>query len=95
MDKYFVIEITKTKDSDAYATLITIKDTRDEAEALYCQIVASALINPAVEYAQVSVNDIRGNKAILRVIDRRVAPEPEPPVIEEEPIEEQGEPIEG
>lgn len=87
-NKFFVTEITKTTDSEAYATLITIKDTRDEAESLYCQILASALVNPAIEYALVKIDNVRGNCVLLRVIDHFPIPEPEVP---EEPVEEPAE----
>ena len=85
MEKFFVTEITKTTDSEAFATLITIKPTRDEAEALYCQILSSALVNPAIEYALVKIDNIRGNCELMRVINHIPEPEPEIP---EEPIEE-------
>ena len=91
MDKFFVTEITKTTDSEAFATLITIKDVYDEAEALYHQILASALVNPNIEYALVKIDNVQGNCKLLRVIDHRPIPEPEEPVEPipvEEPVEE-------
>ena len=76
MGKYFVTEITKTTDSENYATLITIKDVYDEAEALYHQILASALVNSNVEYALVKVDDVRGKCRLLRAIDRKTISTP-------------------
>ena len=79
MEQYFVVQITKTKDSTAYATAITVKETENEARMLYHQTMASILATPNIEYAQVYIDDYAGNKVYMET----VLPTPEPPEPEE------------
>jgi hypothetical protein len=68
MNQYFVVQITKTSDSEAYATLVTPKATETEARMLYHQTLASVYANDNIEYAQVYVDDFVGNKILLETI---------------------------
>ena len=68
MKKYYVIERTKTKDSEAFAIAETIKDDKREAESLYHQILASVCINENIEYAVVKIDDYYGNTLFMRSI---------------------------
>lgn len=61
MEKYFVTEITKTSDSEAYAKLITEKDSLTDAKMLYHQTLASIYANVNIEYAMIYVTDYYGN----------------------------------
>ena len=60
MNKWFVTEITKVSDSEAYAKQITEKNTYDEALALYHQILSSAYANPNMVYALVYITNYYG-----------------------------------
>ena len=77
MGKYFVVQITKTKDSGVYATAVTPRDSEKEAEMLWHQIMASVLADSTIEYAQVYVDDYAGNKVFLRTIYPSPEPTPE------------------
>lgn len=75
MDKYYVTQITKTKDSSTYATAITVKDTLTDAKMLYHQILASVYANTKIEHAIVKIDDYFGNAVLMEAI---IPAEPEP-----------------
>lgn len=75
MDKYFVTQITKTKDASVYATAITVKETLTDAKMLYHQILASVYANTKIEHAIVKIDDYYGNTALMETI---IPAEPEP-----------------
>ena len=72
MEKYFVTEITKTKDSEAYAKLITEKNSSNDAKMLFHQTLASIYANNKIEYALVYVTNYYGNI----VMSESIIPEP-------------------
>ena len=80
MDVYFVNQKTKTSDSEIYAIATTVKHDRDEAYALYHQILASVYITPNMEHFIVDIENKHGNKEIM---ETRVPAEPEPEPNEE------------
>lgn len=75
MNNYFVVQITKEKNTEVFATQVTPMDTEREAEMVWHQTMASVLANENIEYANVYVEDFLGNKKWSRVI--KVTPEPE------------------
>ena len=89
MEKYFVIEITKTKDSDVYASGVTVKEDADPAKALrdakmlYHQTLASVYANANIEHAIVRIDNFYGTPVLLETIIPEPEPEPEPEEIEE------------
>jgi len=64
MEMYFVTQITKEKGSNAYATLVTPKDTLDGAKALFHQICASVYANENIEHAIIEVQDFYANNVL-------------------------------
>lgn len=60
MEYYFVAQITKTNDSETYATSITPKAVLNEAKSLYHQICASIYATPNIEHAIVELIDFFG-----------------------------------
>lgn len=75
-EKYFVIQRTKTSDSETYAVAETIKDTEKEARIVYHQILASVYANDKIEYAVVKIDNYYGNAVIMENIIPQ-PPEPE------------------
>ena len=75
MNNYFVVQITKEKNTEVFATQVTPKDTENEAEMVWHQTMSSVLANENIEYANVYVEDYLGNKKWSKVI--MVTPEPE------------------
>ena len=73
MQKYYVFETAIANGQQA--NMITVKEDRVEALALFHQIRASALLNPAVSYSLTMVLDYWGNEVIKESYQR---PEPEP-----------------
>ena len=91
MEKFFVIQITKTTDSDVYATGITVKENEDagkalkDAKMLYHQILASVYSTANIDHAIVKVDKMFGNTILMEtILPQPPAPEPEP---NEEPEE--------
>ena len=72
MEKYWVTEITKTSDSDAYAKLVTEKNSLSEAKSLFYQVLSSIYANPNIEYALVYAKDYYGNDVLMD----KIIPEP-------------------
>ena len=85
MEKFFVIQITKTTDSDVYATGITVKENEDagralkDAKMLYHQILSSVYAMQSIDHAIVKIDNIFGNTILMEAI----LPEPEPEPNEE------------
>ena len=75
MVKYFVVQRTKTKDSEAYAIAETVKDSLTEAKALYHQVLSSIYANDNIEYAVVKIDNYYGNTDSMEIY---IAPTPEP-----------------
>ena len=75
MNIYFVIQITKTKDSQAYATAITIKNSYNEAKMLYHQILSSVYASADNMYHSiVKIEDVYGNTQLVDVILPHIEP---------------------
>lgn len=68
MEKYFVIEISKTINSEVYATLVTVKDTFIEAKMLFHQTMASLYANANLEHAIVKIDNYDGNTIAIESI---------------------------
>jgi len=62
---YFVVQITKTSDSDTYATLITPRNDLNDAKMLWHQICASVYATPNITHAIVQITDAGGNNVIV------------------------------
>ena len=68
MEEYFVTQITKTNDSEAYAIATTVKDNEKDAKALYHQILASVYATANIEHAIVKIDDFYGNTILMDTI---------------------------
>ena len=75
MNKYFVTQITKTKDSEVYAIATTVKDSITEARMLYHQTLASVYATENIEHAIVEIQNAYGNTEMKEII-MPVNPEP-------------------
>jgi hypothetical protein len=76
-EKYFVTQITKEKNSEVYATAITVKDSEKEARSLYHQILASVYANDNIEHAIVQMVNFLGYAVVMDVVVPEEEPEPE------------------
>lgn len=82
MEKYFVTQITKTKDSDIYAIATAVKDDINDAKMLYHQILGGVYaikMDDQMEHAIVMITNAYGNNIELEVI----MPEPVIETVEE------------
>lgn len=64
MEVYFVIQATKEKGFNVYATLVTVKTDLNEAKSLFHQILASVYANENIEHAVVTLQDYMGEPII-------------------------------
>jgi len=81
MGKYFITQITKTKDSDVYATAVTVLEddtTLFLAKSTYYSIQASVFATPNVEHSIVRLDNASGGTiAMDTIIPEQPEPEPE------------------
>lgn len=80
MGKYFITQITKTKDSDVYATAVTVLGDDTSlflAKSTYYSIQASTFATPGIEHAIVKLDNNSGGTIAMDIIIPE-QPEPEP-----------------
>ena len=79
MGKYFITQITKTKDSDVYATAVTVLEDPSLflAKSTYYSIQASVFATPNIEHSIVKLDNASGGGILMDTIIPP-APEPEP-----------------
>lgn len=80
MGKYFITQITKTKDSDVYASAVTVLEDPSLflAKSTYYSIQASVFATPGIEHAIVRLDNSSGGGILMDTIIPAPEPEPEP-----------------